>query len=253
MESCLPLFWRNLRWQPRIAGKLGVYRVLIGMLILGMGLPAQAQSILNMVRSETTDGPPPPPTVSNAAPENSTPANWGVVPVNSTVAQPSLTAQAVLPVYRVLVNDNTVSLNRAKQIEPQAFITTIGGQQWIQVGAFSTQNAAFQQVQQFANQGIATQVVGVDAQRYSPGQPRTSRTTLPTGYYVVVPVEVDQINAVARRLVNLGVSARNTNLREQPLGLHFAIGVYGNRQAAEQLSDYLRSEGELDARVFYQP
>ncbi|OUC13103.1 MAG: hypothetical protein B0A82_19045 [Alkalinema sp. CACIAM 70d] len=228
------------------------------MVILGMGLPAQAQSILNMVGNETTDGPPPPPTVFNRATESSTPANTpannlGVVTVNGTVAQPRLTAQAVVPAYRVLVNDSTVSLDRAKQIEPQAFITTIGNQRWIQVGAFSTQNAAFQRVQQFANQGIATQVVGVDAQRYSPGQPRTSRTTFPTGYYVVVPVEVDQINAIARRLVNLGISAQNTNLREKPLGLHFAIGVYGDRQAAEQLSDYLRSEGELDARVFYQP
>lgn len=269
MESCLQLLWRTLRWPPRVAGKLGVYRILIVTLILGTALPTQAQSILNMVMGETQDALPPPPGFTGSAPGSSTPAsapapsvpapsapsNFVVVPPTGippmgTVAQANPATRALTPAYRILVDDRAVSLAQAKQIEPQAFITTIGGQQWIQVGAFSTQNAAFQQVQRFAKQGISTRVIGAND---SPQRPPNSQTTMPTGYYVVVPVAIDQVNPVARRLVNLGVSAQYTQLRDKPLGLHFSIGTYADRKTAEQLSDYLRSDGELDARVFYQP
>lgn len=206
------------------------------------GLPARADGYADQI-------PPPPPAVS--------------VPN----AIPSVTAPAVpsAAAYRVVLNSDRADwLAIAKQVQPQAFLTTIGGNRVIQMGAFTTEASARKAAAQYAAKGLPASIQGIGG-TISPASPSVSLgagrssqpigsviTTVDKGYYVVIPVSSETANQVRAKLAQLKVPSRYLFLRQEPLGLHWAIGVYPNRQAAEKMDQYLRSQGGLDSRVFFQ-
>lgn len=152
-------------------------------------------------------------------------------------------APASLNRYRVFVNgDSPLLLQEVKRVEPQAFIQQLDGRRVIQVGIFSTEANARQQMTALAARGIATQMTTGGA---------SSIRDIAGGYYVVVPGDRGTLPELRDRAIRLGVRQSSIQLRDRPLGPHVAIGPFGGREEAETLERYLRDKGSLDTRLYF--
>lgn len=69
-------------------------------------------------------------------------------------------------------------------------------------------------------------------------------------YEVVIPARREDFNAIANRLMSMGVSPAAIQGREKPRGPHVVVGPYAQVREAEAMSKLLQSNG-MDARVFY--
>ncbi|MDX2096214.1 MAG: hypothetical protein SFW36_00430, partial [Leptolyngbyaceae cyanobacterium bins.59] len=93
-----------------------------------------------------------------------------------------------------------------------------------------------------------------------PPRPSPSPIAIPTiryvgllsqnAYLTVIPSSSQNLPALIRRVRELGVKEGLILPRQAPRGLHVAIGPFGDRNAAERWSNYLRAYG-LDARVYF--
>lgn len=69
-------------------------------------------------------------------------------------------------------------------------------------------------------------------------------------YEVVIPARTEDFNAIANRLMGMGVRPDAIQGREKPRGPHIAVGPYMQAREAEAMSKLLQASG-MDARVFY--
>lgn len=170
------------------------------------------------------------------------------VPINSPDER-IYTAPRVNPVgspasrgYRVIVDsDSPFLLQQVRSIQPDAFIQNFGGRRVIQAGLFSDQSKARLQVSRLASQGIDARITG-----RSPEFGSAER-----GYYAIVPGGQREVQEYRERALRLGVTSSLLQIRDRPRGLHLAVGPFANQREAEQVVRYLRDQGSLDARLFY--
>jgi hypothetical protein len=105
-------------------------------------------------------------------------------PKKSQIFSAPNTAPATTVVaYRVIIpSDNSTLLDRAKAIEPTAFIQSIDGQRVIQVGLFSTEALALQQIARFQAAGMPVRIQQRNSSNPPVGMPQTflSSTTIQT-------------------------------------------------------------------------
>jgi hypothetical protein len=74
--------------------------------------------------------------------------------------------------------------------------------------------------------------------------------SLAARYEVVIPARTEDFNAIANRLMGMGVSPAAIQGREKPRGPHVVVGPYVQVREAEAMSKLLQVNG-MDARVFY--
>lgn len=75
-------------------------------------------------------------------------------------------------------------------------------------------------------------------------------SSLDARYEVVIPARTEDFNAIANRLVSMGVRPDAIQGKEKPRGPHISIGPYVQAREAEAVSKLLQTSG-MDARVFY--
>ncbi len=108
---------------------------------------------------------------NSVQPQNLQPFNAPNIDPNTV---PSTTAVA----YRVIIpSDNSTLLEQAKAIEPTAFIQLIDGQRVIQVGLFSAEALALQQVARFQAAGMPVRMQQGNSSNIPVTMPQTSLST----------------------------------------------------------------------------
>lgn len=185
--------------------------------------------------------------------------------------------------YRVIIpSDNPSLLIKAKALESTAFLQTLNGQRFIQVGLYGNESIAQQQVARFQAQGMPVIVQGSGVPissaipNFSPNLPiapsqlpsvyspnnspnnNNNPSALPVvqttakGYYVIVPTQPEDMSNVQSQLNQLGIPSQYVFLRDRPLGMHYAIGVFSQRHQADTMASLIRSRGHLNSRVHYE-
>jgi hypothetical protein len=200
--------------------------------------------------------PPPPPqsgTLPGSVPIPISPAPMppnqipDVTTPNDRVYAPRINSvQPINGQFRVYIDSASPAiLRQARMIQPDAFFQNIAGRRVIQAGLFTDEMKARQQISRFAAQGIDARI-----STRSPGS-NFDLSATQRGYYAVVPGNRSEVEEYRERAVRLGVTQSMLQLRDRPRGLHLAVGPFPNRSEAEQVVQYLRDRGSLDARLFY--
>jgi hypothetical protein len=163
--------------------------------------------------------------------------------------------------YRIYIKGSSRELlQQVRSVEPLAFVRRKEGV--IQAGLFIEEWRAKSRLQQLQSQGIKAEIrkLGSDNSNKigtnnfsdiiidrpeSSAAPNKSRL-----YYAIVPGKKEDLASREAQLVWLGISPDAFRIKENPRGLHIAVGPFRTRQEAESWSNYLRSYG-MDARVFY--
>jgi hypothetical protein len=179
--------------------------------------------------------------------------------------------------YRVIVDSsNNRILEQVMQVEPKAFMRNFtDGKMRIQAGAFGTMEKAREQVDALARVGIPSTAFDRDwrpvyaqmpdgISNYNPGSgsgsaplPRPGDAQqpvagMPKGYYAVVPIDRDMVGITYEKLRKLGIEESFITVGQANKGWHLSVGVYPNRDGAEQMAVYLRDKGGMDARTYYE-
>jgi hypothetical protein len=206
-------------------------------------------------------------------------------PKNLQTVTAQTTAAQTTAAYRVIIpSDNSTLLNQAKAIEPTAFIQWLEGQRVIQVGLFSTEALALQQIARFQAIGMPVKMWrGSSLETLSTlPQTRSPSATAPTtiqatpmpfsqnpsigsiapnhssntvsnkGFYVIIPTGPAQVDEIQSQLNQVGIPRQYILFRDRPFGLHYAIGIFSKRSEAERLSDIIRDRTKFDARVYHE-
>ena len=188
------------------------------------------------------------------------------------VYRPAAIDYSAIGGYRVIIpGDNPNLLVQAKALEPTAFLQTLNGQRFIQVGLYGNESIARQQVSRFQSQGmpVIIQEARVPNSSSLPNlSPASAPSQLPfssnnpsalpvvqttaKGYYVIVPTQPGDVNFVQSQLNQLGIPSQYIFLRDRPFGMHHAIGVFSQRSQADTMASLIRSRGSLDSRVHYE-
>lgn len=82
--------------------------------------------------------------------------------------------------------------------------------------------------------------------------PAVVNETLPSGYYVVIPSNMAQLQRVSNQVVELGAPSSLVRTRTEPRGPHVAVGPYSDRDLAQEWNNYLRTAGFAGARVHFE-
>lgn len=82
--------------------------------------------------------------------------------------------------------------------------------------------------------------------------PTIVNESLPSGYYVVVPASMTELQGIARQVVALGAPSSIVSTRTAPRGPHVAVGPYDDHGIAQEWSGYLRDSGFASARVHFE-
>lgn len=175
--------------------------------------------------------------------------NLPVLAPNSTF-QPTAPATSPLQSERYLVYVNASSplmLEQIRRVEPEAFREQYQGRTVIQVGEFNEQRNAQQRAEALKQQGIRAEIAQVSGSGGSGG--RSAK-----GYYVVIPAGADEIDAIQAQIARLasGIPTRIQE-RDNPRGLHIAVGPFESRGFANRWNRYLKDFGITNARVYYGP
>lgn len=149
--------------------------------------------------------------------------------------------------YLVYVDDaSSPTLERVKQLEPQAFVRQYNGRPVVQAGAFARNDNAQQRAQELKSAGVAARVVDL-----STGTD-TAFADNSRSYFVVIPDRQENLAAIADQIRQLQQNAAiEVSQREQPRGSHVRIGPFSDRSLAEQWNQYLLNAGLRNARVYY--
>ncbi len=158
-----------------------------------------------------------------------------------------------------IAGNNPVTLNIARQVVTNPVVTSVNGQTSIVAGSFDTQTADFV-TRELQRRGVAAQQGYQTSQIFQPNQPTNTSPyiTLPSylpatnsiensaqyRYVAAVPVRSIATLAQVRQLVPSAFVAKSSR------GDYVYAGGYTNRDTAESLKHFLRSQG-LDARVLY--
>jgi hypothetical protein len=148
--------------------------------------------------------------------------------------------------FRVYIDSaDPFVLQQARTIQPDAFFQNVEGRRVIQAGLFTDEIKARQQLSRLASQGLEARITTRSPQsNFDPSDTQQ-------GYYAIVPGNSREVQEYRERAVRLGVTPSLLRLRDRPRGLHLAVGPFPNRREAEQVVQYLRDRGSLDARLFY--
>ncbi len=205
---------------------------------------------------------------------------------------PSFTYNAADAIaFRVIIpSDNPTLLTQAKAIEPTAFLQTLNGQRVIQVGLYSNESLARQQVSRFQDKGMPVVLQSASGiptsaamapQPLPPSDPNpvglTPTALNPTvlnpnplnpnplnpnplpvvqtsakGYYVIIPTAAGDVNFVQAQLNQLGIPPQYIFLRDRPFGIHYAVGVFSQRGDADKMAEGIRTRAKLDSRVHFE-
>lgn len=146
--------------------------------------------------------------------------------------------------FRVFVDsDSSYVLQQVRLIQPDAFLQNFQGRRVIQAGLFSDEFKARQQVSRLSAQGIAAEV--------TTRSPQPGSENAQVGYYAIVPGSQRDVQDARDRVIQLGVAQSAVQVRDRPRGLHLAVGPFSNQRDAERMVRFLRNQGSLDARLFY--
>jgi hypothetical protein len=226
---------------------------MIGLFSGGLALSSLAQSSLTLPSLAQSTLPPPPnvPVFPPSSPSPITPTpvvprqpDFIPPPIDSTYPAPRVNSvQPISGPFRVVIDSaSPLVLQQARFVQPDAFFQNVGGRRMIQAGLFTDEIKARQQISRFAARGLEA--------RLSTGAP-TNSGAIDTGYYAIVPGGAREVQEYRERAIRLGVTQSLLQLRDRPRGLHLAVGPFPNRREAEQVVQYLRDRGSLDARLFY--
>lgn len=149
--------------------------------------------------------------------------------------------------YLVYVDDtSSPTLERVKQLEPQAFVRQYNGRSVVQAGAFEQNDNAEQRAQELKSAGVVARIVDLN----------TGTDTAFVGnsrsYFVVIPDRQENLSAIADQIRQLQQNAAiDVSQSRQPRGSHVRVGPFPNRSLAEQWNQYLLNAGLRNARVYY--
>lgn len=161
----------------------------------------------------------------------------------------SQTALANLARYVVYINSaNPSDLSRARQVDPTAQFEQWNGKTAIRAGSFNQSGNAQNRLKVLRARGLNAQLGFPNASGGGGGggSPATER-----GYYVVIPGDRDQLEAIAFRVNQLGSLGAPVRQSLGPRGSHVSVGPWAERSVAERLSQQLRQGGLGDARVYF--
>jgi hypothetical protein len=160
-----------------------------------------------------------------------------------------------------IAGNNPVTLDIARQVVTNPVVTTVNGQTSIVAGAFDAQTADFV-TRELQRRGIAAQQT---YQYPSINQPTNNSpyVTLPTylpnntsNTNIENPAKYRYVTAIPMTSGGMGILYQlqrlipNAFIAKSFRGDYIYAGGYTNRDAAESLKHFLRSQG-LDARVLY--
>ena len=184
-------------------------------------------------------------------------ASWGFWNVAIASANAQL---GNIVVY--IAGNNPVALNIARQVVTNPVVASVNGQTSIVAGAFDSPTADFV-TRELQRRGVVAQQVYQTPQIFQPTQPfnNSPYVTLPSylpsnsstnsiensaqyRYVTAVPMRTMQTLFQVRQIVPSAFVAKSGR------GDYVYAGGYTNRDAAESLKHFLRSQG-LDARVLY--
>lgn len=225
----------SLRKPGAIAEKLAVSLVCCSLVTL----PGYSQETSNQVL------PPPPPLVPstdlNQAPDQTSNA----LPRETVFQAPGSYQSTNANRYWVYVNgDSPYLLEQVKAVEPKAFIQEFQGRRVIQVGIFSTETNARQQIETLNARGITAELA-TNNLNY-PNLAQVDR------YLVVVPADRSSLSALSQQAMRLGIRQDAIQQKDAPLGPHLQIGPFPSHGEAKEINRYLRSAG-MDARIYFKP
>ncbi len=208
----------------------------IAALVIG-ALPSYPQGMLNQ---PSISVPPPPPIPDSQPPVAPTPFQREAIFQAPAGAQGMNAAR-----YVVYVNgDSPYLLQQVQTIEPRAFVEQYQGRPVIQVGTYSDEGTARQQVETLRMQGITAEM-GYNNMAYPPtASGQSSR------YLVIVPGRQENLETLAQQAMRLGIRQESVQVKDAPLGWHLEIGPFRDYREAKEVDQYLR-RGGMDSRVYY--
>jgi len=144
-----------------------------------------------------------------------------------------------------IAGNNPVTLNIARQVVTNPVVASVNGQTSILAGSFDAQTADFV-TRELQRRGVAAQQGVQTSQIFQPTQSATNSIENSAQYRYVAAVPVRSIATLAqvRQLIPSAFMAKSSR------GDYVYAGGYTNRDTAESLKYFLRSQG-LDARVLY--
>ncbi len=169
----------------------------------------------------------------------------------------SVKAQAS-PIIVYMAGNNPVTLGVARQVVTNPVVALVNGRTSIVAGAFDAQTADFV-TRELQRRGLAAQQTYQSYQQINQPTSTSPYVTLPSylpsttsensaqyRYITAIPMSTGGIGALeqVRRLIPNAFIAKSSR------GNYIYAGGYANRDAAESLKHFLRSQG-LDARVLY--
>ncbi|MBD2188530.1 hypothetical protein [Pseudanabaena mucicola] len=162
-----------------------------------------------------------------------------------------------------IAGNNPVTLDVTRQVVTNPIIASVNGRTSIVAGSFDAQTADFV-ARELQRRGLAAQLGYQNSAMFQPNQPVSNNpyvtlpSYLPTSpaainnnpsqyrYITGVPVRSGDMTSLAR----IRQFIPNAFISKSELGDYIYAGGYTNRDAAESLKHFLRSQG-VDARVLY--
>lgn len=228
-------------------GKLGMAQILVGSGLAIAHLITSAGAGYSQFSSDQPmiSVPPPPPTVPVPQP----PSMPGSTPNETVFQAPSSSTGR----YMVFVNgDSPYLVQQVQTLEPKASVQQYQGRPIIQVGTYSDEASARQQVEALRMQGVNAEISSSGGSNFSASSgfsapPPPGRSS---PYVVIVPGNRDALPTLAQQAMSLGVRQDSLQMKDAPLGWHLEIGPFGDYKEAKEVSNYL-NRGGLDSRVYY--
>ncbi len=176
---------------------------------------------------------------------------WNVAIANAIAQTGNQTGNIV--VY--MSGNNPVTLDVTRQVVTNPVVALVNGQTSIVAGSFDPQTADYV-TRELQRRGLAAQQT---YQTYQTNQPTNQASNQPANasatniensaqyrYVTAIPMSAGGMSA----LLQVQRSIPNAFIAKSGRGDYIYAGGYANRDAAESLKHFLRSQG-LDARVLY--
>ncbi|WP_242051196.1 hypothetical protein [Nostoc spongiaeforme] len=178
------------------------------------------------------------------------------IPVLIQPSQPNQYSQNFERYFVYVDSDNYQTLQRVRQIEPEAYIRQYQGRSIIQSGVFSRQSNAEDRVRQLEYAGIrGARVVsfsnGQEIQNFNSSSSSSNSQNRSNRYYVVIPGRTQDLPVIANTIIRKSGYSSLVQERQRPFGPHVAVGPFVERGDADRWNRYVRDLGFGDARVYY--
>lgn len=207
---------------------------------------AIASLILTATAGQTQEFPgqppmmiPPPPPVPGSQTPSISPSYQ-----REAIFQAPIDSQGNAARYVVYVNgDSPYLVQQVQTVDSRAFVQQYQGRSVIQVGTYSDEASAQQQVETLRAQGITAEI----GYNNVPSPPTASQASY---YKVVVPAPQAELPNLVQQAMRLGIRQESVQMKDAPRGWHLEIGPFSDYKEAKEVDQYLR-RGGMDSRVFY--